>query len=31
VAAHYALWIPNLAFGVIAALLALRVRHVITD
>ena len=31
VAAHYALWIPNLAFGVIAALLALRVRHVISD
>ncbi|HIG69709.1 MAG TPA: YjgP/YjgQ family permease [Myxococcales bacterium] len=31
VAAHYALWIPNLTFGVIAALLALRVRHVIAD
>jgi lipopolysaccharide export system permease protein len=31
VAAHYALWIPNLVFGVIAVLLALRVRHVIAD
>ena len=30
-AAQYALWIPNLAFCVVAGLLALRVRHVIAN
>jgi lipopolysaccharide export system permease protein len=31
ISANYALWIPNLVFCVIAALLALRVRHVIAN
>lgn len=31
VAASYALWIPNLVFCVIAAVLALRVRHIIAN